>query len=267
MNPSNHPNHQMKPKRGVQRTGRLPSDAAPAGDTCTPKYPTGVRRGANPRHSTTTIKSPPRKRGAQPGNTNALKLGIYSTRKRNPYRFTHDFIQDTRQELHSGSSPKEIIDRARLSKAELLPRMLASPQVLLTASPLDVSLTRLITRAGSRLAPALRRRKMLSLLAVDPFIWFHLACRLDHLPRDADTYTAVNEELPHYPPLPPDHPSLATNLTDEQWAVLAPLIPPDPPLDHPGGDPPVIIAANRWSFTRYAHISPARDRQVGLPPE
>ena len=51
--------------------------------------------------------------------------------------------------------------------------------------------------------------------------------------------------------MPPGYPRLATNLTDSQWAVLAPLIPPDPHLDWLIGEPTVIIAANCWGFTQY----------------
>ena len=203
------------------------------------------------------------KPGAQPHNTNALKLGTWSAQRINPFRFTRTFIAGTRQSLFADfADPRAVIDRARLSKVELLLRMLASNRVLLTASPLDTSLTRLIKRAALRLAPARRRNHLLALLARDPFVWFHLGCRLDRVSRDSDSFTAVTAELPRYPPLPPDHPHLATNLTDDQWAVLAPLIPPDPHLDHLTGQPPILIAANRWQFTRYAHTSPARDRQV-----
>lgn len=49
--------------------------------------------------------------------------------------------------------------------------------------------------------------------------------------------------------VPPDHPSLATNLTDQQWAVLAPS---SHPIRRASGSwaPPVLIAANRWGFTQ-----------------
>jgi transposase len=38
-------------------------------------------------------------------------------------------------------------------------------------------------------------------------------------------------------------------LTSSQWSILAPLIPPDPQLDHMHGEPPALIAASRWRFT------------------
>ena len=38
-------------------------------------------------------------------------------------------------------------------------------------------------------------------------------------------------------------------LTDEQWAVLEPLLPLDPEPEYQDGDPPALIALNRWGFT------------------
>jgi len=80
--------------------------------------------------------------------------------------------------------------------------------------------------------------------------------------RDADSFLEVSEKGARFSPLPPDHPHLATNLSGDQWSLLQPLIPPDPNCDFVCGQPPVIIAANRWSFSRYTPGDEAADIRV-----
>lgn len=51
-------------------------------------------------------------------------------------------------------------------------------------------------------------------------------------------------------------------LTDSQWAALAPLIPPDPPLSHYYGEPPLLIGANRWRFVTKVPIGTSASAEI-----
>ncbi len=127
------------------------------------------------------------------------------------------------------------------------------------AIQLEIKLNRLITRLQASFFPAIRLSHALETLARTPFIWFEAACRDFGITRDADLFFSISQKSVFNSPLPPSHPDLATNLTDSQWNVLAPLLPPDPWTDHLSGQPPVIIAANRWGFSHYAYAGPDRD--------
>jgi transposase len=116
---------------------------------------------------------------------------------------------------------------------------------------LACKLTRILCHAYDPILPTCIKERALGKIAFDPFGYFERGYKDCHISRDADSFFPVSIKSARNSPLPPDHPILATNLTDEQWVVLAPLIPPDPHLDWLTGEPPVIVAASRWGFTQY----------------
>jgi transposase len=169
--------------------------------------------------------------------------------------------------------PGRTIQHARALREELDPQVPLPVHDSIAVLNLSVKLALIVGRAAASTFPALLRERALQAIALDPFAYFELECKDAGISRDADAYlpgysfffvsklSARNLPLPRIQPKPrstlqgypawTSHPCLATNLTDAQWAVLAPLIPPDPRVDWLSGQPPVIIAANRWGFSRY----------------
>ena len=198
--------------------------------------------------------APVHKRGGQPGNQNARKLGTFSTYRPGSLSPTRDLIKDLRIRLKDPASPPDqIVAQARIARQELpLPHpTLASIGNFIQVVQLSLKLSGIVSSAWASCIPAIRLTHALESIAHDPFGWFGRGYKDSGISRDADSFFIVSEKSAQNSPLPPSHPILATNLTDSQWAVLAPLIPPDPRLDFLTGEPPVIIAANRWGFTQY----------------
>ena len=202
---------------------------------------------------------PPRlKRGGQPANQNARKFGTYSLFRPGHLSSAHLLFQNLRLHLNDPACPlDQTVERAQAANLELLPTVRARGSDLNAAVRLICNFAGLVSRAYSYITPAVRLSNALEAIAQDPFDWFARGYKDCGISRDADSFFPVSKKSALNSPLPADHPTLATNLTDSQWAVLAPLIPPDPHLDWlilPAGDtgePPVIIAANRWGFTQY----------------
>jgi len=198
--------------------------------------------------------APIHKRGGQPGNQNARKLGTFSNYRPGSLSPTRALIKDLRARLKDpATSPDQIAGQARTARQELpLPiPTLANVNEFIHVHQLSLKLSGIITSAWASCIPSIRLADALESIAHDPFGWFERGYKDCGISRDADSFFVVSEKSAQNSPLPPGHPILATNLTDSQWAVLAPLIPPDPRLDFLTGEPPVIIAANRWGFTQY----------------
>ena len=195
---------------------------------------------------------PKHKRGGQPGNQNARKTGAFSNYHPGPLAATHVLVQNLQDRLQDPASPLDrIVADARTARQALL---LPSPAVLdefLPAFRLFIKMSRIITHAYKCCIPFRRLSNALAAIANNPLTWFERGCREYGITRDADSFFPVSEKSALYSSLPPSHPPFATDLTDDQWAILAPLIPPDPHLDWLTGEPPVIIAANRWGFNQY----------------
>jgi hypothetical protein len=196
--------------------------------------------------------APGRKRGGQPGNQNARKTGTYSTFHPGLYSATRSQVQALRIRLKDPAVPlDQVVEQASTARQALPLPVQALEGEFLPALRLFQSLSKMITRAYSLSIPSRRLSDVLSAIAHDPFGYFERAYKDCGISRDADSFFPVSEKSVQNSPLPSSHPRLATNLTDAQWTVLAPLIPPDPHLDWLTGDPPVIIAANRWGFNEY----------------
>ncbi len=196
---------------------------------------------------------PSRKRGGQPGNQNARKQGSFSVHRPGPDASLHHQIRDLSYSFRLGHvQPRTVLEQTEPILAKFdRPLDLAAHRFLL-------KVIRLRMHARNALLPAILKQRALEELAHDPLGWILSAHRFWGIHRDADSFFPVSKKSvrnsPHsadLAPLPPDHPNYATSLTDEQWALLAPLIPPDPCLEHLHGQPPLIIAANRWQFSRY----------------
>ncbi len=207
------------------------------------------------------LPGPSRRRGGQPGNQNARKLGTFSVHNPGSFHTTHLAVRSLRRsQSHPFTPPNLLIEQVVLARQPLFP-FLGQPSdpEFLPAVSLYFDLTRVIIDAYADCIPARRLSGALVDLARDPLRWIELGFKDSGISRDADSFFIVFEKSAFYSPLPAHHPRLATNLTDDQWAVLAPLIPPDPPLQHLTGRPPVLIAANRWDFTRYQYTGEFQD--------
>jgi transposase len=216
----------------------------------------------------------PRPRGGQPGNQNARRNGTFSRLQPGPLGSTRTLLRSLNASLKTSAvPPKQVREAACAARLELNRPAVSSRLAALQTIEFLIKLNRLIARADASAFTALRLARGLESLARLPFIWFAGAYRDSGITRDADSFfpisqkSALNPEsdykthrlsddqtslLPNYP----------TNLTDDQWSVLAPLIPPDPHLDWLTGEPPLIIAANRWGFTLYRYTGPAHDSLV-----
>lgn len=141
---------------------------------------------------------------------------------------------------------------------------------------LFLKVTKFIANVKASSISSMLQQRVLEDLARSPLDYIERACRDEGITCDADSFFFVSKlsarNSPGLPPipsqpawggaegsLPPRHPNLATNLTDGQWTLLAPLIPPDPHQDWLTGSPPVLIAANRFDFTRHTPASEFAD--------
>jgi transposase len=196
-------------------------------------------------------QGPRLKRGAQPGNQNARKQGAFSRQQPGPLSHIRQQAQELTHALHSGSTaPAEIHTAVEDLLAELDTHQLDErdtfPDLRLGLSIMKISMNAALALSLPAVAP-----KYLEKIALAPFGDFARWYKRAGISRDADSFFIVSEKSAQIAPLPPDHPHFATNLTDDQWSVLAPLIPPDPQIDYLCGQPPLIIAANRYGFTEY----------------
>ena len=211
-------------------------------------------------------KLPKLKRGGQPGNQNARKAGHFSALQPGPLASTRLLVRLLHQRLQDPASPlDQIVEDARSAKKALPVPALETVDDIDAFVPIFgwyIQLQSIVSHAVSLSIPSIRRSAALSAIARDPFGWFERGYRACGISRDADSFFVDFENSAQYSPLPASHPRLATNLTDSQWSVLAPLIPPDPHLDWLTGEPPVIIAASRWGFTPYRYTSAASDKVV-----
>jgi len=206
---------------------------------------------------------PKRKRGGQPGNLNARKSGTFSAHRPGPLSPIRTQVKALAQLHNSGALPPEqITGEARALTGRLFPMLGAARHDPLTIIKLTVQLVRMISSIAASSIPAVLLERALSEIALDPFCFFKRTFKDSGITRDADSFFFVSKFSARNTPLPPAHPSLATNLTDEQWAVLAPLIPPDPRADWLSGQHPVIIAANRWGFSDYSPGSVFTDFEI-----
>jgi transposase len=207
--------------------------------------------------------TPKPKRGGQPGNQNARTAGTFSAFQPGPLSPTRQLAHDLQLRLQDPTAPLDrIVEEARTARRELSLPSPAAVDEFVPAFRIYLQFSNIITRAYSACIPARRLSDALSSIAHDPFGWFERGYLECGITRDADSFLPVSEKGTYYSPLPPDHPRLATNLTDSQWAVLAPLIPPDHHLDWLTGQPPVIIAASRWGFTQYHYTSGLNDSAI-----
>ena len=203
-----------------------------------------------------------RKRGSQPGNQNARKFGTYSRHR--PGKFAP--VQAEIDRLRSTRCYHGDLDAFRQGVSDTFTLLDAVPvstrrereagldyQVSLGLLAADVAIEHYLPEVQFEF---LRR------IARHPMRWVQKGFKRWGVSRDADSFLDVSENSARFSPLPPDHPRLATNLTDKAWSILAPLIPADPYYDFVCGCPPVLIAANRWGFSHYAPGDEAAELEV-----
>ncbi len=200
--------------------------------------------------SSSSPVSPPtllvHRRGGQPGNQNARKIGTFSRYQPGRFAPTHTLLLSLNTGLKFPSVPlAQVIEQARTARQALYHPAPTSWAAELHAVQMGIKLSSVISRAIKPLCTFTRRANALETLARDPFSWLLGGCSDSGIRLDADSFFPVSFKTTFNSPFPPAHPNYATNLTDSQWAILAPLIPPDPPLDWLTGEPPIIIAANR----------------------
>lgn len=228
------------------------------------------------------LPAPRRKRGGQPGNTNARKDGAYSRIRPGPLSQTHLRIGQLQHSFLSGrQSPVKTYEQtvAELDRLQVLKK---EPNLgILSTARAEMRLIKLMGSIMSAFIPLTLKTRALESIAQSSFELIERHMRDLGIDRDADSFFSVsklsarNSGISPFPTAPlldesalpsPNIPtqgggsrSFATSLTNEQWAVLAPLIPPDPPLDWQSGQPPVIIAASRWGFTPYTDTGEFND--------
>jgi len=211
------------------------------------------------------LPNQPRRRGGQPGNQNARKRGVYSAFHPGPLASVRaQTAQISHALTEGGLTPQEVLERT----APLVEQV-----------HLLIKIVMLKMGEQTPALPALLQARAFEDIAHDPLGWILFNYRFMGISRDADSFFPVSKlsarNSPRRAPLPAPQsgespwqavlrqeegvPAYATSLTDEQWAVVAPLIPPDPALDWLGGEPPVIIAANRLEFSRYFPCSDFND--------
>ncbi|MBE7432387.1 MAG: transposase [Anaerolineales bacterium] len=207
-----------------------------------------------------------RKRGGQPGNQNARKTGAYSGHHPGPLALVRNQIENLQSDIYAG---RITLDQSRQTAAPLLEQL--GKESSLTSIRLDIKLIKVLSTRSFMNTPLILLRRGMQSIAVHAWAYIESTFRANGIERDADSFFPVSKKSARnspasaaFDPLPPGHPSYATNLTDDQWALLAPLIPPDPPLDWLQGQPPLIIAANRWGFSRYQPGSDFNDFTVLL---
>lgn len=205
-----------------------------------------------------------RKRGGQPGNQNARKTGAYSRHRPGPLALVRKKIENLQTDFRTG---RISLLQARRTAAPLLEQF--EQDTSISSFRLSIRIISAISARSRWDMPLILLHQGLQSIACDPWSYIESTFRAYGVERDADSFFSVSEKsarnLPEsalFAPLPLDHPRYATNLTDEQWALLAPLIPPDPPSEWLHGRPPLIIAANRWGFSRYQPGSDFNDFMV-----
>ena len=204
--------------------------------------------------------SPPKlRRGAQPRNQNARKTGTYS-------RFQPGPLNPALLQLHFLNAalldpvvpPVRLLRQARTLRDHLCHSPATSQVQELHTLQLILKAHSLTHHIQASISPILRRSEALQRLARDPLGWIAAACRDHGITHDADSFFPSSIKSAQYSPSP-GLPDLPTNLTDSQWASIASLVPPDPQRHWLTGEPPAIIAANRWHFTRYVPSGDVRE--------
>ncbi len=210
-------------------------------------------------------------RGAPLGNTNARKLGIYTNRQPHVLAAHLDRLKYLNELSRlPDSQPQRLLPLARQLNSDLA--AIARPEAggeYLPAVELALRTSALIGRLSVPIIAAISGLEHLHQLALDYAHYIRDAFTDRGIDRDADLFfvepkkSTLNSPLLAslaFRPQPlalqapaldvepsiPDHLSF---LTDEQWALLQPLLPPDSPHGDMDDDPPPLIAANRWAFT------------------
>lgn len=218
-----------------------------------------------------TSPQPKRRRGGQPYNLNARKDGAYSILRPGPLYEARRRVDSLLFESRSGLLPSQVVLDLARAERKIIESIKKQHNVgTLATVRMEIKLSKLIFRSIDVNLPYILKVCALEKIAHDPFGWIEGYIRAFDIARDADSFFPVSKLsvrnsliLPSPNVLTSYSQSIwggageglggfATNLTDEQWAVLAPLIPPDPATAWQSGEPPVIIAASRWGLTPYA---------------
>jgi AraC family transcriptional regulator of adaptative response/methylated-DNA-[protein]-cysteine methyltransferase len=203
---------------------------------------------------------PKRQRGGQPLNQNTRKSGTFSRFHPGPLQPVQALVKRLNADLTNPLTPSDqVVQSARSARQALHQPSRSSFIAERQAIQIELKLNNILLLALAPLNAARGLHNALETLACSPIFWFEGAYLNSGISRDADSFFPVLKKSTQYSPVPPNHPHFATNLTDSQWAVIAPLIPPDPQLDWLTGDPPIMIAANRWGFTRYLYTGEFQD--------
>jgi transposase len=259
-----------------------------------------------------------RRRGGQPENQNARTHGVYSLFSSIENTSFFIAIRNLQREAEFPSLP---LQQALALAAEQRDRLDAridetiDPGTIIALLELRFKLSGSIDHILRRIAEVSRPYHDLLHEAQDPLAFIKSLFINRAINRDADSFIPTGEEpasqhlepggLPaedrsgldysfsptstkstiNSPGLPPEPPPVSAfapfSLTGSQWAVLAPLLPPDPDLDHMHGEPPSLIAANRWKFAdsvpgplaafsaleEYRRLTPAAIRDERLKPK
>ncbi|HVM70417.1 MAG TPA: transposase [Anaerolineales bacterium] len=221
----------------------------------------------------TSGAQPRRKRGGQPGNQNARKVGTFSVHQPGPLSGIYQGMKNV-----SRAYTRDLLSSVQiLNQTEALFELLDGYEDLETHdilgfTRLQIALVKLRFNAKQSMQFIHLRQQALQKIAHNPFVFIESHFKDHGIKQDADSFfpvpkksaqnSAYQAQLEAWGRLPFDHPTLATNLTDEQWALLAPLIPPDPALSWLTGQPPIIIAANRFGFSQYAPTGEFADFEI-----
>jgi len=217
-----------------------------------------------------TSPQPKRRRGGQLGNQNARKYGTFSTLQPGPLAEVRQRLDQLWDASRSASLPPHLIEAHALSEREKVNDLTKEHAIdSLDAVRLEIRITGLVLDSYRAVLHAFIKQRALESIAHDAFGYIERHYGDLGISRDTDSFFIVSKlsarnsrNLGDFPPQPGNFVSeqegggqagsYATDLTDEQWAILAPLVPPVSSRKPPAGEPPVIIAANRIGLTRYS---------------
>lgn len=212
------------------------------------------------------------RRGGQPGNLNARTHGAYSLHSPSVNSILLHRLDELKGEVRSPSLPLHRLLAVALEQRDRLEARLdeaSSLDEILVLLDLRFDLSAALSRLQCRIADVGIPRLDLLHEALSPLKYIRSELESRCISRDADSFFPVSA-TPAADPLSSNLPAAPHSffqlfeestinspsfLTAAQCLVLAPLIPADPVLDHVYGEPPALIAANRWNFVEEASHS------------
>jgi transposase len=197
-----------------------------------------------------------RKRGAQPGNANSLRHGLFSSRHSTPFSLFNSAYASMRHHLSASPSAAPHLlsglqDLSRQVADGLFP--LSGSLKFLSVVPLFMHLLSFMNRLRMLQHSLARSQHDLEFVASNALGLILLDFRDSGLAFEADSFRFVLYNADQNSTLP--EPSHLAFLTPEQWASIAPLLPAEKTRAHPGrpaAGPHILLDAILWKLSTAA---------------